>query len=231
MLLLSPILLVVVFGSMFMAQSIKIPEGLRPLLPFAGTGLVLLSMVNLAGNQFGFDRNGFRVYVLSPVRRSECLAGKNLALAPLTFGMSAVLVLLAVVLFPIKLEYLIAAPLQMISMFLVFCVLANWMSILGPMAIAAGSLKPASSKAMPLVLNLAFVFLFPLALAPIMLPLGVEALLHAHAILEGVPICLVLTVVVCALCIFLYRLLIRSQGAAATAAEHKILQLVASKAE
>ena len=41
-------------------------------------------MSQLLGNQFGFDRGGFRVYVLSPASRRDVLLGKNLSFVPLT---------------------------------------------------------------------------------------------------------------------------------------------------
>ena len=43
--------------------------------------------------------------------------------------------------------------------------LTNCLSLLAPMPIASGSLKPANPKLIPILLQLAFVFLFPLVLA------------------------------------------------------------------
>ena len=82
MMLLSPIIMVVVFGSMLLTCAADMSVSARPLLPFGSMAIVLLSMVALAGNQFGFDRNGFRSYVLSPVARRDILLGKNMAVAP-----------------------------------------------------------------------------------------------------------------------------------------------------
>src|SRR5262249_28452098 len=83
MLLLSPIILVLVFGTMFVTRSITPPDFLLPLLASAAIAMMLLTMIQLLGNQFGFDRSGFRVFVLSSAPRSDILLAKNLAVAPL----------------------------------------------------------------------------------------------------------------------------------------------------
>ena len=84
MLLLGPIILVLVFGSIYGMRSPDYSEWIRPLLAFGGLAIIMFSMSQIANNQFGFDRAGFRVFVLSAAPRRDILMGKNLALAPLT---------------------------------------------------------------------------------------------------------------------------------------------------
>src|SRR5439155_5630650 len=60
LLLLAPILMVVIFGGLLFRHSGDLPEAARPLLLFGVMATILLSMFQLMGNQFGFDRNGFR---------------------------------------------------------------------------------------------------------------------------------------------------------------------------
>ena len=58
------------------AASAKVepPEAIRPLMAFAAGAMVLLVCGGqLVGNQFGYDRAGFRAYVLSPAPRREIL--------------------------------------------------------------------------------------------------------------------------------------------------------------
>ena len=47
---------------------------------------VLFGVVQLMANQFGFDRDGFRVFVLSAARRRDILLGKNLSFAPIVWA-------------------------------------------------------------------------------------------------------------------------------------------------
>ena len=49
-------------------------------------GLTLFGLMALLQNQFGFDRSGFRAFVLSGVSRREILLGKNLGVAPIFLG-------------------------------------------------------------------------------------------------------------------------------------------------
>jgi ABC-2 type transport system permease protein len=231
MLLLSPIILIVLFGSLFLSGSMTPAEKVRPLLPFSASALVLFSLVSLVGNQFGFDRSGFRVYVLCPAQRRDILLGKNLAIAPLALALSALMTVLLQALYPLQWDHLLAVPFEWVAMFLLFCLMANWLSILAPMAIAAGSLRASNAKGLPLLLNIAFVFLFPLAIAPTLLPLGIEFLLHGRGFLEGFPISLLLTVLELAGIVLLYRLVLTWQGNLLQRREQRILELVAAKAE
>lgn len=231
MLLLTPIILLVVFGSIFFAQSVTIPEGLRPLLPYAAMMMALFSMVQLVGNQFGFDRGGFRVFVLSAAPRRDILLGKNLAVVPLGLAMAAPIVVLAAVLCPMRLDYLAAVVPQGITMYLLFCLIANWMSILVPVPVRAGSFKPVNTKAGPILLQVAFALLAPLALLPALLPYGVDFAVAEWGGVRGLPVCLALSLLECAAVFFLYRLVLNGQGALLQAREQRILEVVTTKAE
>jgi ABC-2 type transport system permease protein len=231
MLLLTPVILGVIFGGMFLRGPPEMPEAVRPLLALGGMAMVLFTLVQLVGNQFGFDRNGFRVFVLCPARRRDILLGKNLAVAPLGLGLGLVAAVLVEMLYPMRLDYLLALPPQMVTMYLLFCLLANGLSILAPMRIAAGTLKPANTALVPILLQVAFIFLLPLALAPTLLPLGAELVLASHGWVEGVPVCLVLSLVECVAVIYVYRLVLGLQGGWLQARERKILNIVTTKAE
>src|SRR5581483_2226792 len=76
--------------------------------------------------------------------------------------------------YPMRPDLLLAMPPTMLTMYLLFILLANWLSILAPIPIAAGSFKPSNPKMIPLLLHLLFFFLFPVAMAPALLPLAVE---------------------------------------------------------
>jgi hypothetical protein len=231
MLLLTPVLLAVAFAAMFLRQGIDVSDLARPLFAFGATALILLSMVQLVGNQFGFDRSGFRVFVLCAAPRRDVLMGKNLGCAPLGLGMSAVVVVLMQVLRPMRLDHFAAAVPQMVAMYLVFCLLANLLSILAPVPVAAGALRASSIKGVALVLHIASAFVFPLALAPMLVPLGVEALLDWLGWLSGWPVCLLLSLVECAVVVLLYRVAITWEGMLLQARELKVLEAVTARAE
>jgi hypothetical protein len=170
-----------------------LPETLRPLPAFGAMAMILFCMVQLVGNQFGFDRSGFRVFVLCAAQRKDILVGKNLALAPLPLALGTVMVALVQALYPMRLDHLLAL--------------------------------------IPILLHLAFTFLFPLALLPTLLPLGVELALDALGWVKGVPIFLILSLLECVAVVYVYRLALTWQGAWLHASEQKILETVTTKAE
>ena len=64
MMLLTPVIMIPVFGSMMFKGRHDVPELMRPLVAIGGMGFMLLGVLQLMSNQFGFDRDGFRVFVL-----------------------------------------------------------------------------------------------------------------------------------------------------------------------
>ena len=64
---LAPFIMVVVFGGDRSPAAVDPPAALRPLMAFgAGAMMLLVAGLQLVGNQFGYDRAGFRAYVLVP---------------------------------------------------------------------------------------------------------------------------------------------------------------------
>ena len=232
LLLLSPIILVVVFGSMFLRQAQNPSVFIRPLMTAGTMAMILLTLVQLAGNQFGFDRSGFRTLVLSPASRRDILLGKNLALFPLALGLAAVIVVAMQFLSPMRLDHFAAALIQMISMYAMFCIITNYLSILAPTPVASGSLKPVKPKGLTILLHLAFVFfLFPAAMASTMMPLAIEFGLRWYGTATWFPAYLVFAIVELGLVSIIYPAVLRSQGRLLQAREQKILEVVTVKVE
>lgn len=227
MLLLSPVLMVIIFGAVMFRHSQNIPPVVRPLTSFGATTMVLFSMMGLLCNQFGFDRAGFRIFVLSPVPRRAILLGKNLAAAPLVLVLTLIILIPLQILAPMRIDHLLAALPQMASMFLVYCLLANVLSILVPVAVQPGSFKPNQIKGLALVLYFAFTFLLPLALTPALLPLGIELGMEALGWVEGVPVALGLSLLGLGLVGLVYHQVLSWQGQLLQSRERKILEVVA----
>jgi len=231
MLLLTPLLLGAIFGSMLYRLPGNLPDSARPLAAIGAMVFSLFGVVQLMGNQFGFDRDGFRVFALCAAPRRDILLGKNLAFAPLAAAMAAVMVMVVEGVCPMRLEHLLSMVPQFVSMFLSFCILVNVMSIYAPMHIAAGSLKPAKPKLTLILLQMVmFTFLFPLTQAPTVLPLGIEAALEWQGWTAGAPICLLLSLAECAAAVFIYRIVLNVQGDLLQAREQRILEIVTNRA-
>ena len=193
--------------------------------------VVLFGMMQLMVNQFGFDRDGFRVFVLCAARRRDILLGKNLAFAPLALGMAAILLIVVQLVSPMRIDHVLAMAPLYVTMFLLFCLLMNLLSIYVPVYIAAGSLKPSNPKLVTILIQmLMFTFIFPLTQGITLLPLGIEIMLGQLGWAESLPICLILSLALCAAVVVVYRLLLEWQGTLFQEREQKILETVTNKA-
>ncbi len=231
MMLMVPVIMMVVFGSIFLVNAPTIPAAVRPFLPTPIIMFMTLALAQLVGNQFGYDRSGFRVYVLGPAPRRDVLLGKNLSVAPLALGIGVAAITLLQFVLPMRPDHYLAALLELVSVFLLFCLVANMLSIFSPIPIPTGGFKANSVKFLPVLLHMLGVFTTPLILLPTLLPIGLETLLAELDVISWAPIALVLSIGVLALTVVIYNKLLTWQGELLTARELKILDIVVSKAE
>jgi hypothetical protein len=231
MAILTPVIINVAFGSMLLSARHTFSESVRTLVAIGGMVFVLLGVINLTSNQFGFDRDGFRVFVLSAASRRDILLGKNLAHAPVVLGMGAIVLVVVQLLSPMRWDHFLSMFPQFVSMFLIFFIFTNVLSILVPFYIPPGSLHPSNPKLTTVLLQMAmFLVLFPLTQAITLFPLGAEVLLGLFGWGNGVPVCLLLSLAECAAAIVLYNLALGRQGRWFQAREQRILETVTNKA-
>ena len=231
MMLISPLVMCVIFGSMLWRSRGNIAEPFRPFVAIGGIMFVLLGVVQLMANQFGFDRDGFRVFVLSAARRRDILLGKNLSFAPLVLVMVAVVLGTLQAVCPLRWDHFLSMIPQFISMYLLYCLLMNFLSIYGPAHVAAGSIKPAQPKFLTVLLHLVtFSIFFPLTQAVTLAPLGAEFILRLLGRGSGIPISLLLSLVECALIAVIYYFCSDGLGSLLQSREQKILETVTAKA-
>jgi hypothetical protein len=141
--------------------------------PFLATGLVVFSMflmIGFVGNQFGFDRDGFRAIVLAPVDRAQVLFGKNLAATPPAAASASVLIVVLAVWLGLTPLVILAAFLQLAVGLCLTMMAGNVMSILVPYRIQPGSMKPTKMPALAMVVMIVSQLSLPLALTPAFLP-------------------------------------------------------------
>jgi len=232
MMLLSPVIMLVVFGSMLLSgQRQDTPELLRPLMALGAISMTMVGLLQLMQNQFGFDRSGFRAYVLAPTQRSDILLGKNLSVAPLAFGMCLISLTLFQLLLPMKIDHLLATLVQVISVYVIFCMVGNLASIIAPIPIKAGSLKAAKPSGIAMLIQFASFFLFLLALIPPLLPLGLDLLVDYLGWRSGVPVYLILSIVELGALLWIYKHVLVAQGRLFQRREQKILATVTARAD
>jgi ABC-2 type transport system permease protein len=231
MVLLSPLVMIFIFGASVVRMSSRPGEFTRPLMASAVLAMILFGMGQLAGNQFSFDRSGFRNFVLAATPRREILLGKNLALAPIVLGLALVAVIVLQVAFPMRLDYFFAALFQLVTMFLLYCLFSNFVSILNPNATKAGSLKPAVTPSGKTILfGMLTMVLFPFALAPAMIPLALEVSLHWIGWFPEIPISFLFSLGEVLAVGYLYSWVLDRQGELLQSRELRILEIVSARA-
>jgi hypothetical protein len=231
MMLLSPLIMLFIFGSMFLFRNNNPPDLMKPLMAACGHAFMLFMLVGVLGNQFGFDRSAFKVFVLSPAPRKDILLGKNMAAAPLGIGFMFISALIFQLFNPMRADHYVAVLLQMIPMYLIFSLVGNVLSIIAPMPMAMGSMKPVKPKAKTLLIHLAFMLVFPIALAATLIPLGIEFMLTWTGTFSWFPAYLLFTVIETALVIWLYVEMLDVEGRLLERREQKVLEAVTVKVE
>lgn len=231
MLLIGPIVMVVILPGFVLKFPSEMPPIARPVIAFCMTAFTLMVGMQIGGNVFGYDRAGFRAYVLAPIPRRQILLGKNLAAAPLTLGLGAAVALAVGVLLPMRWDHYPAVAALTLALFLVYCLMMNGLSIVAPMPLMPGAMKPGNVKLVPVLWQFGFLFAYSIAVAVAFLPLGVEALVEEAGEVRGWPIGLALSLVWLAAAALLYPPVIAAQGAWLARREQEILLVVTSKEE
>lgn len=145
------------------------PEAAKP---FMVTGIIIFSLfllVQFLANQFGFDREGFRALVLSPIDRRLILIGKNLACLPGAVVPALVMVTVVAVWVGVSPVVYLATLVQLVAALMVAGIGSNLLSIFVPYRIQPGSMKPTKMPGLAMLALVVSQLLFPLALAPLML--------------------------------------------------------------
>jgi len=209
----------------------KIPAAAKPFIVVGAMGFSLFMLVQFLANQFGFDRQGFRAFVLSPVERRLILLGKNLATWPV--GVTFELLVLAMISFWLRLPILaaVAAVFQLVTLLLLGSLAGNLLSILVPFHVAAGSMKPTKMPALAMLTMVLFQLLFPVVMVPVFVPPLLELLWQLAGWPVLVPVNLILSVLLATMTAILYWQTLGLFGRLLQRREIKILNIVTAEQE
>lgn len=221
----------ILFGAL---QAWKIPpvDELKAGLVVVASAVTMLMAAGLISNQFGFDRTGFRAFVLSPIRRDRILLARNIAVAPFLLIQSTLLATAVSFYFGFSFDKLFCAVILTAAMLPTFCLLMNLMSILTPFALAAGSIQPQQFNFIPLMTNMGLSMFMPVIVGFTLMPLGFEWLMDQAVVsTRWFPYALLLSVPWVGFSFWLYAMVIPWQGKLLARREQEILRVVTSKAE
>jgi hypothetical protein len=164
------IITLVVGGSLLFRSTGRLPEAAGA---FIATGVVVFSMfllIGFVGNQFGFDRDGFRAFVLSPAERWTIVLGKNLAVVPMGAVASTVLLIIVTLWLHLSPFVFLATLLQLLVGLIAAALVGTLLSILLPYRIQPGSMKPTKIPTLSMVILVLAQLSLPLVLTPAFLP-------------------------------------------------------------
>lgn len=229
LMLLGPLFMILIFGSMFMRRQ-AMSEVFRPMAAVTALAFMMLSVLQTMGNQFGLDREGFRLFVLSPARRRDILLGKNLVYTPLALATTAIVLLFFQAFNALRVDQFLAMLPLALSMFMFFCMFMNLISILTPLRIETGSLKPSNVKVGVAFAQFGlFIVLVLLILGLTLAPFLLELLLKFTGGTWGLPIGLLASIVECAVVAASYRFMLGWQGTMLQDREQRILEIVTNR--
>jgi hypothetical protein len=229
--MLLPLIMLVMFVGGFASTNVQ-SESFGPFVIFGFVGMMLAMMMQFIGNMFGFDRDGFRTFVLSPIPRREILLGKNLTLAPLVLGLGLLVVTGAGFVVHLRWDQFLAAYFQLFTMYLLFSLLGNVCAIYAPFMIPSGSLKGARPRLSVVLVQFACMMISPCVVGiPTVLPSGIELALYESGVAKGVPVSLGFSVVIFAASLAGYRGVLAWQGQLLADREQQILEAVTRKME
>lgn len=232
MALLGPFIMAVIIGAMFLSREFS--GGSRHAAPLIAIGVTLFSMsgvMQIVFNVFGWDREGFRALVLSPIDRGQLLLAKNIALFPLLTLLGLLLYVGVSILMKMNPVFWIGGLFQIVCAAIILFIVGNLISIKLPYRIQIGSLKPTRMPVKNVLVMLGLTLLFPFY----MLPVLVGPAIGMIAGFVGSDIAILLNIgvsaVMCLFVIGVYGLSKKHMGKLLQADEGKILQIVTSELE
>jgi hypothetical protein len=202
--------------------------------PFVATGIVVFSMFVMVGfvvNQFGFDRDGFRAFVLSPVERRMILIGKNLAALPAAAASATLLLVVLTIWLRLSPLVFLATLCQLVIGLCLWAIGGNLLSILVPYRIQPGSMRPTKMPALAMLMLVVSQMAMPLAMSPAFLPPFAGWLVQRAGGPPAAIVNLSLSLILALVMIAIYKATLAPLGRLLRAREIKILETVSVDVE
>ena len=218
-------------GSLLFRSTTTFPEAAKP---FMATGAVVFSvfmLVQFFANQFGFDRDGFRALLLSPVDRRLILLGKNLACLPVGVAFGLLLLLLISLRLHLSPLMVLAALLQLAAVLMLAGLGGNTLSILAPYRIQQGTMKPTKMPGSAMLVLMVCHLLFPFAMTPVFLPPLAGFLWQMAGGSDAVPVNLILSFTLAVVTAVAYWQALGPLGRLLQSRETRILAAVTAEVE
>ncbi len=223
--LLAPFALIILLAVMKTRTAVFGQGGALPMMaiiwPFFTFGSIFF-------NLFGMDKQGFRTLLLLPTPRHRILLAYHLALLPMAGGMGMLFALGGIWYFSMDLGTIVVSFLQVMQLFLSFCLLGSFLSIYAPMAIGRNMMRKQQSRA------LLMAFVMPVAVALLVLPTGLCFMVDGFASRWGFvdySVAPLLSLAFLTLTLIAYPFLLKQAGDLLLLREQRILATLLKTAE
>jgi hypothetical protein len=228
----SSFIVTLILGGTFLFRSTgNVAEAWKPFIATASVVFPVFFLAQFFGNQFGFDRDGFRSLMLSPADRRLILLGKNLAAVPVGVTFGALLVVLTAFRLHLPPLTVLATMCQLASVLLMAAIAGNLLSIMIPYRIQPGTMKPTKLPALAMVLLMLCQMLFPTAMLPVFAGPLLELLWHHLGWPGLVPVNLLASALLLGLMTTIYWQLLAPLGRLLQRRETKILAVITVEVE
>lgn len=174
------------FGSPYLFQfpGYNIPLMVRPWVPAVVLAITMLGFPAFLFSTFSFDRDGFRLFLLSPVPRKDILLGKNIGIGILTMLAGLVPLLVCQACLPDRVPVLLGSIVQIPASFLPLCIIGNFLSVFFPVGLKRGNMQPTNSPMLSMILLYVGVLVGPvIVIQPATIVLSI-ALMSAGSLIE-----------------------------------------------
>jgi hypothetical protein len=136
--------------------------------------------------------------------------------------------------FPLPPTDLLATVFEMLSAYLIVCLVGNQMSIVLPSAVRAGSMRSSDTKTLRVLARFLAMLGLLVAFLPLALPIGIDYLMRQLLLAqfawgEWIPIYLILAMLLALVVLFVYRAVLDYQGGLLQRRELRVLEAVTTK--
>ena len=195
-------------------------------------GFCLYASSGFLGNLFGFDRSGFRAWVMSPIPRHRILIGRNIAFGIPAFAVAALTCIGIGIYWRIPLDKHIFSLLALRPFIPVYFLVTNLQSILAPFGLPAGGIQPKRFNWKTVAMTLLLSTLIPTMFCVSIAPLGIEFVVsHFFPAMAPIPLAFILGIPWAFGSWCLYRALIVPLGKLLQHFQLSILEVVTSEVE
>ena len=230
LLMLSPIILVVVYAGVGRKLLTALPQGGAAITAIVGVFFTMLGIFQISQNTFGFDRQGYRAWMLAPLAAADLLLGKNVVMWLIGGAIGLAAVGVSVVMSPPPPLDIVAVLFQLMSILMVITLLGNVSSTVAPFQVKSAGFESASPGVMTVVLQALMILATPALSVPFAAPSLVRVFAPQLGFWAGL-INLGVSAAMFGGCVLIYRWLLPLQAEVLDARRLKILDAVTPTVE